>query len=218
MDCPGLDRSLAALAATDSDPRVYSYVVRHDFGFAPNPFHGWCTLATCKPQIRCTTRLGDWLIGTGSAERGRAGRLVFAMQVDERLTFESYWNDPRFQDKKPDLRGSLRYRYGDNIYHRGRGRRWVQSDSRHSLANGKANPDHIARDTSCDCVLVSQHFAYFGAAGPFIPKRFRDWHGVDLCLSGRGYQWRKLPPRLRQSAIRWFESLDYGYQGDPADW
>lgn len=31
---------------------LYSYVVAHDFGFAPNPFDGLCTLATCKPDIR----------------------------------------------------------------------------------------------------------------------------------------------------------------------
>ena len=32
--------------------RVYMYVVDRDFGFAPNPFHGVRTLATCKPPIR----------------------------------------------------------------------------------------------------------------------------------------------------------------------
>lgn len=28
----------------------YSYVVARDFGFAPNPFNGFLTLATCKPK------------------------------------------------------------------------------------------------------------------------------------------------------------------------
>ena len=32
--------------------RVHSYVVRYDSGFAPNPFYEYCTLATCKPNIR----------------------------------------------------------------------------------------------------------------------------------------------------------------------
>ena len=31
---------------------LFSYVIEHDLGFAPNPFHGVCTLACCKPQIR----------------------------------------------------------------------------------------------------------------------------------------------------------------------
>ena len=35
-----------------SPPRVFSYVVVHDTGFSPNPFHGLLTLACCKPLIR----------------------------------------------------------------------------------------------------------------------------------------------------------------------
>lgn len=31
---------------------VYEYVMTSDSGFAPNPFHGTCTLACCKPKIR----------------------------------------------------------------------------------------------------------------------------------------------------------------------
>jgi len=34
--------------------KVYSYIVAYDSGFAPNPFHGICTLACCKPTIRRT--------------------------------------------------------------------------------------------------------------------------------------------------------------------
>ncbi|WP_198140678.1 Nmad2 family putative nucleotide modification protein [Polaromonas naphthalenivorans] len=30
------------------------YLMTHDSGFAPNPFHGTLTLATCKPGIRRT--------------------------------------------------------------------------------------------------------------------------------------------------------------------
>ena len=45
---------------------IYSYVVARDYGFAPNPFYGCCTLATCKPIIRRMAQVGDWVIGTGS--------------------------------------------------------------------------------------------------------------------------------------------------------
>jgi len=44
---------------------VFIYVVDRDFGFAPNPFHGYCTLATCKAKIRNQARVGDWVIGNG---------------------------------------------------------------------------------------------------------------------------------------------------------
>jgi hypothetical protein len=46
---------------------VYVYVVDRDFGFAPNPFYGVLTLATCKPRIRSVASMGDWVIGVGGA-------------------------------------------------------------------------------------------------------------------------------------------------------
>ncbi len=198
--------------------RLYSYIIRHDFGFAPNPFHGWCTLATCKPPIRKSASPGDWIVGTGSADKGLQGRLVFAMCVEERLTFDEYWRDPRFQCKKPDLRGSLKYRYGDNVYHHNRRGLWVQENSRHSLESGRSNVDHVKRDTGSDAVLASIHFVYFGGSGPGIPQRYRNWDGVDVCMSGRGYQWRTFPEKLRTTFVRWIESVGHGYLGDPADW
>ena len=63
--------------------RIHSYVVRYDSGFAPNPFYGYCTLATCKPNIRRSADIGDWVVGSGSNDRTvrRGGRLVYAMRV-----------------------------------------------------------------------------------------------------------------------------------------
>ena len=77
--------------------RLYSYVVARDFGFAPNPFGGTCTLATCKPDIRQRAVVGDWVVGlTSAADRGVLG-LVYVMRVDEVLTYDTYWRDARFQ-------------------------------------------------------------------------------------------------------------------------
>ena len=39
--------------------KLYSYIVAVDSGFAPNPFHGFCTIATCKPRIRKTAEIGE---------------------------------------------------------------------------------------------------------------------------------------------------------------
>src|SRR5256885_3849592 len=98
--------------------RLFSYVIPRDYGFAPNPFYGICSLATCKPQIRDTAEVGDWILGTGSKRKGRDGYVIYAMKVEEILTFEKYWSDPRYREKRPILNGSLKQRYGDNIYHR----------------------------------------------------------------------------------------------------
>jgi len=170
--------------------RLFSYIVARDYGFAPNPFYGWCTLATCKPRIRATAAVGDWVVGTGAKTKYNfTGRLIYAMRIDETIDFNTYWNDPRFQCKKPVLNGSLKQLYGDNIYHRRRGR-WIQADSHHSLEGGHQNLRNITRDTSADRVLVGSLFVYFGAAAPIIPKRFRAFgpSAKDLCCPSQGYR------------------------------
>lgn len=197
--------------------RLYSYIVRYDIGFAPNPFHGRCTLATCKPRIRRSASVGDWIAGVGQRQT-LDGRLVFAMRVGETLTFDQYWNDPRFQRKKPDRRGSLKHRYGDNIYHRNPGGEWVQSDSRHSHDDGLPNLDHVRKDTSADAVLVADTFSYWGKDAPIIPPALRSWDGVDLGRPGRDHQWRPYSDEMIEAFVEWISSLEPGCQGEPADW
>jgi hypothetical protein len=97
---------------------VYLYVVDRDFGFAPNPFHGCCTLATCKPAIRSTAATGDWVFGMGGSRLDATGRCVFAMQITKKLSFDEYWSDSRYAVKKPVRNGSRTMLVGDNIYHR----------------------------------------------------------------------------------------------------
>lgn len=99
--------------------RVFSYIVRYDYGFAPNPFEGYCTVATCKPQIRGAAKVGDWILGTGSTDKSLTGKLVYVMQVGEVLTFDEYWKDPRFVRKVPTDGAAVKRAYGDNIYHHG---------------------------------------------------------------------------------------------------
>jgi len=58
-------------------PRLYSYVVDHDLGFAPNPFGGCCTLAKCKygskrRNIVEMAETGDWIAGTGGADLSKS--------------------------------------------------------------------------------------------------------------------------------------------------
>ena len=115
-------------------PRLYSYVLRVDAGFAPNPYQGFCTLACCKPQIRLRADIGDWVIATGSNAKGkrRGEFLSFAMHVTEILPFQEYWNDPRFRAKRPDLGGSLEETCGYNLYRRGlTSGRWLQIPAYH---------------------------------------------------------------------------------------
>jgi len=149
---------------------VYVYVVDRDFGFAPNPFHGYCTLATCKPGIRLRAELGDWVIGLGGSRLKAKGKCIFAMRVSSAITFDTYWSDPAHLDKRPLRNGSRKMMVGDNIYHReNRSGLWLQADSHHSNSDGTANPHNVANDTKVDRVLLSQHFFYFGREAPVVP-------------------------------------------------
>jgi hypothetical protein len=154
--------------------RLHSYIVEHDMGFAPNPFHGVCTLSACKPPIRKYAEIGDYIIGTGTARRHLQGRLVYLMKVSKIVGFDDYWKDANFARKKAVMNGSLVQRYGDNIYHRDPVTgAWIQEDSFHSRKGGEADPDNLRLDTgSTDHVLVAYWFIYWGGDGPQIPDRF----------------------------------------------
>jgi hypothetical protein len=200
--------------------RVYSYVVARDYGFAPNPFHGWCTLATCKPRLRRSAQPDDWVVGTGTGTKGRAGFLVYAMRVDEALTFDQYWRDPRFRRKRPDLRASRKVAFGDNIYRRARDGSWRQLPSHHSFHDGGANPANVATDTSIDRVLAGRHFVYFGGLGPAIPGHLRKFgaDSEDLVIGGQHHKCR-FSTELVAAAVAWIESLpERGVVGRPGDW
>jgi hypothetical protein len=82
-------------------PDYYSYKIVRDYGFAPNPFHGICTLATCKPHVRLKANVGDWIIGSGAKTTNLEGRIIYAMEIAEKVTFEEYWTNSRFSRKKP---------------------------------------------------------------------------------------------------------------------
>jgi hypothetical protein len=85
------------------------------------------------------------------------------MRITGTITFNEYWNDPRFQVKKPNLRGSKKQAFGDNIYSwYERGKRWCQTNSHHSLTDGSPNESNVRADTSANRVLFSDDFVYWG--------------------------------------------------------
>lgn len=152
--------------------RLFSYKQTHDTGFAPNPFHGVCTLATCKPRIRQKKRVGDWIAGFTSRRLNGDSvgheRLVYLMRVAKKLPFEVYHTDPRFPAKIPVL-GSERSvnTVGDNIYGRDDDGEIFQ------IKNRSHPPEERDKDTGGCFVLIGTTFAYFGSAPLFIPDELR---------------------------------------------
>ncbi|HJW23502.1 MAG TPA: hypothetical protein VJ576_01280 [Rhodocyclaceae bacterium] len=175
---------------------LYTYTITRDFGFAPNPFHGFCSLATCKPHIRKAARIGDWVMGIGGTSLGAAKRkCIFLMKVTEKNGFQNYWSDRRFSLKKPLRNGSRVQMLGDNIYHKGPDGSWIQEDSHHSNPDGTPNPVNVKRDTGhSDQVLISNYFIYHGSQAVAVDldsigyTRIRDFKKTDLSASPEGRQ------------------------------
>lgn len=138
--------------------KLYSYVVQHDTGHAPNPYFGVCTLCRCKyrksPNGRRNivelAKEGDWVVGTGGADKRKSaghGKLIYAMRVDEKLTREEYYADRRFAKKRPVEQGTYAKRQGDNV-----------------------RPGSFFKKHE-QFALISLHFYYFGARAIHIPKK-----------------------------------------------
>lgn len=192
--------------------RLFSYVVARDYGFAPNPFGGACSLATCKPEIRQRASVGDWVVGLTSLEDRRPRGLIYVMRIDEVLTYDKYWADSRFQQKKPSRSGSVKQMFGDNIYHHDADDTWLQADSHHSLKNGNPNARNISNDTKSQGVLIGWRFAYWGSEAIDVPFDFQS------IFINRGYKSAFSNEFVAEFAV-WFEALSVqGYQAAPFRW
>jgi hypothetical protein len=170
--------------------RVYVYLLDHDLGFAPNPFHGWCTLAGCKPQIRRTAREGDWIVGITARHGGRGNRVAYAMQVEERLSFPAYWRDKRFREKRP--------RYDEElpaVQRRGDNRRPPKP-----------------HDVSGKWVLIARRFSYFGSRPRKFPARL-----AKFATPAIYFRVRFTEPE-RAALLRFVEKLPQGLHAKPANW
>ena len=140
------------------------------------------------------------------------------MQVSAVRTFDEYWNDPAYQDKKPNMLRSRKYAFGDNIYHTDSAGKWVQADSHHSCLDGTQNEKNVARDTSTNRVLIAKRYWYWGGSGPQVPGHFLDPNGWNI-YGGRGHR-SNFPPDLVAAFLHWHTSVhpQTGYLGEPQDW
>ena len=181
--------------------KIYRYVVQYDGGSAPRPFGGVCSLAICKPMIRRTASAGDWIIGVRSR---RNDQVVYVMQVDEILPFERYWEDPRFEDRRPGASP-----VPDNIYR-----------SNNSLVLTQVNnvthdESNIENDLSGWNVLLGRRFWYFGSSSHDLPdnlmhlKPYCRGHSVHINRRGGDIDVRELES--------WLESIPCGIHGVPID-
>lgn len=134
------------------------------------------------------------------------------MKIGEVVSFEDYWNDPRFQYKKPIMNGSKKQKYGDNIYQFDQEKqKYLQVNSHHSLPDGATNNINLERDTSGKNVLVSTLFWYFGEAAPLLPKSLAS----DIVKNGIGYK-KIVDPLIIANFVEWLSKThEKGYVDKP---
>lgn len=159
--------------------RLFSYIVSHDGGSAPNPFDNICTLAICKPTIRRTANDGDVIVGLSPKNFG--SHLVYCMVASEVIKWNDYIircnSDKRFLNRVP----SSKLHYGDCIY------------SSSSIDNVEILPswsNHEKDDFRVDVlkgehVIVSYQYWYFGSGNKYkieLPERL-----IGM-IPGRGHK------------------------------
>ena len=143
-------------------------------------------LACCKPEIRENRNIGDYIAGFTSntldgSEIGKE-KLIYFMKITGTIPFSKYWADPRFQNKKPDLKSSeLRSQIGDNIYEP-----IPHSSEFKQLANLRHCESNIERDLKSYQVLFSTEFYYFGASAILLPEEIRP--NIPKGQSAPGYE------------------------------
>jgi len=146
--------------------KLCSYIVRSDAGLAPNPFWGHCSLAVCTPNHQGSRlSVGDWIAGFLSKARGY--RFLYAMEISEILDLDAYYWDKRFEEKKPDLRGSWKERCGDNFYSRGPDGEWIQHRNRFHLSENLKK-----QDTKYARAFLARRYWYRGRKAEAVPGQY----------------------------------------------
>jgi hypothetical protein len=181
--------------------KLHSYTLRYDFGAAPNPFWGICTLAIAKPALRLAAEVDDWIVGLGAARTALgdlSNHLVYAMKVTDKITLEEYdqFCKTFLPKKMPDWRNKdYRMRMGDCIYN--------FTSTNPKMRTSVHTEENKAKDLGGKYALLSKQFYYFGDQPVLLPT-----HLQAIKYDGLAHQTEANQPYL-EDFITWIEALDY---------
>lgn len=186
--------------------RLFTYIVTHDTGAAPNPYWKVCTLVIGKPAIRRMARKGDWIVGLGSKADGKDDHIVYAMKVTDVMTMEAYdeYCAKMLKGKIPNWK-SMDYRecVGDCIYaFRGKKKPNIR-DSVHDDANRLVDLGGVN-------ALLSARFYYFGDYPVQLPEEL-----LSIKYSGKRHKVDANEPYVERFA-EWISTFQRNtVYGDP---
>ena len=128
-------------------------------------------------------------------------KLIYAMRVTEKITFDKYSKDGRFKYKIPTT-GQLES-LGDNIYYKNQFGEWVQRKSLHKHKD-------IKRDLNGRYVLISDCYYYFGDKSLEMPDNFK-----GIIKKGPGHK-GNFDEKLVLRFLNWLENNHHkGLIGNP---
>jgi len=149
---------------------IRSYKMTHDSGFAPNPYNGCLTLATCKSGIRRCHQVGEWLAGftskTLNNDKPGQERLIYLAKVSQKMEIKDYYE--KYPNKRPGQCPKA-----DNIY------KW-ENGKYHQLKNPFHGDDSIDDDVAGKNVLIADEFYYFGKEVLTIPENIRNRNDINI--------------------------------------
>ena len=168
--------------------RFYSYIVATDNGSSPNTENGILSLALCKPKIRSTAKLGDYVIGIAGKNISFYPRILFIMKITDISLIADY--AVKYPNRK------------DGIY----------TTELKQLVNPYHDSAHIKADISGKNVLISSDFIYFGNKMIPVPSE------LSAMVPGRGHFSKKndnLKAPILSSFILWKQTYGVGSYGVP---
>lgn len=144
--------------------RIYRYILETDGGMAPCAQNGLISLGTCKPAIRRTAKIGDWVAGFMPGTM-RRGQLVWAGKVSEKLTHDEYRK--RFSGRRDAVYGLAR-----------------NGKYRSDLPGYHCDPTQQERDSANPVLLFDQtHSRYVGCEPEAMPDDL-----MHLAAAGIGHR------------------------------
>jgi hypothetical protein len=135
-------------------PTIYVYKCVVDDGTAPCVSGGLLSMTVCKPKVRASAKIGDYVLAFGTNAPPAPNRLVYAARITSILTGGRYFDTPKYKRRK------------DCIYER-----TPQGTLRLSPHASAHNTGTHAKDIGPPpdypnaIALLSTDFRYFGGAG-----------------------------------------------------
>ena len=200
--------------------RLFTYRITHDTGFAPNPFHGFLTLATCMPDIRLTKKTGDWIAGFASvALRNNANKgvsintdaLIYLGNISKVITIAEYYQDVRYKNKIPVCKNTddLIACAGDNIY------KPLGDHTYKQISNPHHDEDNYDHDVDGKNVLIMDEYFYMGREARLIPRNIN----ISIPIGRTRYGNKTLSVNEINKLINWVKKeFNPGVNAMPCIW